>query len=141
MNQNIDSKIFKGSCLCQAVKYRIESSPKAFYFCHCQQCRKLTGSAMATNIQLEIADINWLSGEDKINRFDHPGDRMFSKVFCKTCGSALPYVNENKTALVIPAGSLDSDLDIAPEVNIFWEDKASWYESGVNARCCEGFDE
>ena len=135
------NKKYSGSCLCGDVKYTIEAEAQGFYLCHCQQCRKLTGSAMASNIQLKPTEVTWLSGEDKIKRFDYAGERMFTKVFCINCGSAMPYLNESGSALVIPAGSLDHDIDIDPDVNIFWEDKAHWLESGINARKCEGFDE
>ena len=132
---------YTGSCLCGEVKYNIEAETQGFYLCHCQQCRKLTGSAMASNIQLKPSEISWVSGEDKVKRFDYPGERMFTKAFCTECGSALPYVNESGTALVIPAGSLDNDIEINPEVNIFWADKATWLEPGLNARKCEAFDD
>ncbi len=134
-------KKYTGSCLCGDVKYEVEAEAESFYLCHCQQCRKLTGSAMASNIQLAPADVNWLCGESQIKRFDQPGDRTFTKVFCSNCGSALPYINKSGNSLVIPAGSLDHQIDIAPEVNIFWEDKAEWLELGIEARKCDGFDE
>jgi len=131
--------LFSGSCLCGEIKYSIESEAQDFYICHCQQCRKLTGSAFASNIQLKLTDVNWLCGENLIKRFDYPGERNFTKVFCSKCGSALPYINEKGTALVIPAGSLDQELEITPQTNIFWKDKAEWLEAGINAEKRDGF--
>jgi len=130
---------FSGSCLCDKVKYSIDAEVDNFYFCHCKQCRKLTGGPLASNIQLKPTDVNWLSGEDNIKRFDYPGERAFTKAFCKDCGSALPYINEAGTALVIPAGSLDQSPKITPQENIFWDDKAEWFEAGVNAEKHAGF--
>ena len=130
---------FLGGCLCGEIKYSIDSKPQEFYLCHCQQCRKITGSAFASNIQLKLAEVNWLSGEENIKRFDFPGERNFTKVFCSNCGSSLPYINEKGTALVIPAGSLDHTPEISPKTNIFWEDKAEWLEEGINANKRSGF--
>lgn len=96
---------------------------------------------MASNIQLKPTEVSWLAGEENVKRFDFPGDRMFTKVFCKKCGSGLPYINESGTSLVIPAGSLDHDIGFSPDVNIFWGDKAHWLEPGMEARKCDGFDE
>jgi len=48
------------------------------------------------------------------------------KSFCMTCGSALPNMQMNGTLLVVPAGSLDSDIDIKPSGHIFYESKANW---------------
>ncbi len=55
------------------------------------------------------------------------------------CGSGLPLLNQKGDSLVIPAGSLDHPPDIKPNGNIFWADKALWYESGVAAAKCSDF--
>ncbi|MBL4772676.1 MAG: GFA family protein [Alcanivoracaceae bacterium] len=127
-----------GSCLCNQVKYSIKAEIEDFYFCHCQQCRKITGSAFAANIVSKPSTINWITGVKLVKHFDHP-KRQFTKVFCIHCGSGLPYININKTALVIPAGSLDVEPQIIPSRNIFWDDKAQWYEKGTTAAICSSF--
>jgi len=130
-----------GSCLCGKVKYAITAELQRFYFCHCEQCRKITGSSFASNILAKPAEIRWLAGKENITRFDYPGERSFTKVFCKECGSGLPFLNESGTTLYIPAGSLDCDPQIRPERNIFWGDRSCWYEAGIDAPKCEGFPE
>jgi hypothetical protein len=133
--------LFTGSCLCGEVKYSVTTCIEDFYFCHCQQCRKITGSAFAANILTKPVAINWLSGVKTVKRFDYPGDRVFTKVFCTNCGSGLPYLNQKEDALVIPAGSLDQTPTLKPQHNIFWGDKANWYEAGITAPQCTGFSE
>jgi hypothetical protein len=122
-----------GSCLCTRVRFAVQAELDHFYFCHCAQCRKITGSAFAANILAKPAAVTWLSGSELVRRFDYPGERAFTKVFCSNCGSGLPFLNEHGTTLFIPAGSLDSLPPISPERNIFWEDRAVWYEEGVAA--------
>lgn len=129
----------KGSCLCGKVSYAVSTELKAFFFCHCEQCRKITGSSFASNILAKPAQVIWESGEEFVKRFDYPGERAFTKVFCNNCGCGLPFLNESGTTLFIPAGSLDCDPKIRPEKNIFWGDKSPWYEEGVNAPKCIGF--
>jgi len=128
-----------GSCLCGRVRFSISAELEHFYFCHCEQCRKITGSAFAANILAKPAPIDWLTGAQKVRRFDYPGSRSFTKVFCSDCGSGLPFLNESGNTLFIPAGSLDQTPSISPEKNIFWADKAEWYEQGVSSPNCEGF--
>jgi hypothetical protein len=128
-----------GSCLCGRVKYSISAELKKFYFCHCEQCRKITGSSFASNILASPSEIQWIKGEELVKRFDYPGDRSFTKVFCMECGSGLPFLNESKTTLFVPAGSLDCDPIIRPNKNIFWGDKSLWYEEGIEAPRCDGF--
>ena len=137
----MSSTIFSGQCLCGIVQYSVTTEIENFYFCHCKQCRKITGSAFASNILTKPVDVNWISGEENVKRFDYSGSRVFTKVFCSNCGSGLPFLNKNKSSLVIPAGSLDHEPDLQPINNIFWKDKAKWYEAGISAPKCEGFSE
>jgi len=99
------SKSFKGSCLCGAVSYQFHGPEYVFQYCHCSRCRKFTGSAHATNIIVAPDQFEWLSGADKVGRFEHP------------------------EAVVIPAGTLDEDPEIRPSQNIFWKDRVAWREA------------
>jgi hypothetical protein len=128
-----------GSCLCGEVKYFIEAEIEEFYFCHCQQYRKLSGTAFASNILAKPWPIIWQSGSELIRRFDYPGERSFTRVFCVNCGSALPFLNKRMSFLIIPAGSLDSEVSILPNKNIFWDDKAPWFDAGSAAQRYNGF--
>ena len=132
---------FAGSCLCKRVVYELESRPKKFYFCHCEQCRKLTGSAHAANILTDPASVNWLRGAHLVKRYDAPVGREFTHVFCGSCGSGLPFMNVSGTTLFIPAGSLDSEFNLRVTRNIFWGEVPVWYESGLVAKRCTGFPE
>jgi len=133
--------LLSGSCLCGKVKYSVATDIKDFYFCHSEQCRKMTGSAFAANILTSPVTMNWISGFDRVKRFDYPGERIFTKVFCSHCGSGLPFINKKDDAVITPAGSLDHDPNIEPKKNIFWADKAAWYETGIAAPKCAGFAE
>ena len=54
--------IYKGSCLCGEVTFEIEGDFDNFYLCHCERCRKDTGSAHAANLFSSTAKLKWLSG-------------------------------------------------------------------------------
>ena len=128
-----------GSCLCGAVEYEVEAKLKRFYFCHCAQCRKLTGTAFAANIQSEPVDVHWIRGGDEVRRYDFAGKGSYSKVFCPHCASPMPFLNERGDTLYIPAGSVDGETGILPNVNVFWEDRAEWVEQGLASPVCDGF--
>jgi hypothetical protein len=38
-----------GSCLCQTVRYKVTGPPQSTIICHCDSCRKSTGSAFMAN--------------------------------------------------------------------------------------------
>ncbi len=116
-----------GSCLCGAVKYEVCGETKRFYHCHCQRCRKATGTGHASNLLLSPHTcITWTEGEDKLQRFKVPEAERFFNCFCKHCGSPMPRVVPEIDAVLIPAGSLDSEPPISPQGHIFWDSRAEW---------------
>jgi hypothetical protein len=114
----------RGSCLCGTVRFKVEGAFDSFYLCHCQHCKKDTGSAHAANLFSQSAKLSWLSGADAVTTFTLPGTRH-SRSFCKFCGSALPNT-QSAGVLIVPAGSLDTDVSILPTAHIFSSSKANW---------------
>jgi hypothetical protein len=119
------SNRYAGSCLCGEVRFEIEGEFECFYLCHCEYCRKDTGSAYAANLFSSTAALKWVSGENKVRQFNLPATRH-SKCFCNTCGSALPMMQMSDQLLVVPAGSLNSEVLIRPNAHIFVSSKACW---------------
>jgi len=118
----------KGSCLCGEVTYQYSGPIKVFQYCHCSRCQKFTGSAHASNIIVGPDQFQWLKGEDSVGRFELPDAKHFATSFCKKCGSSLPWLTKTAKAVVIPAGTLDDDPQTKPIHNIYYADKAPWYE-------------
>jgi hypothetical protein len=119
------SNRYMGSCLCGAVRFEIAGEFEHFYLCHCEHCRKDTGSAHAANLFSSAATLKWVSGEDQVRQFNLPATQH-SKCFCGTCGSAVPMLQMNGKLLVVPAGSLNSELSIRPDAHIFMSSRACW---------------
>ena len=42
--------IFSGNCLCGKVNYKCYVEPKYIFNCHCEDCRRATGSVFGTNL-------------------------------------------------------------------------------------------
>lgn len=124
------SPTFRGSCLCGAVQYEISGAPTKFYHCHCQRCRKATGTGHASNLFLQPGSIKWLKGEELIRLYKVPEAKRFSNCFCTNCGSRVPRYVKEVDAVIIPAGSLDSEPPIQPQARIFWDSRANWSCSG-----------
>jgi hypothetical protein len=127
----------QGSCLCGEVRFEIEGEFERFFLCHCEYCRKDTGSAHAANLFSSTAVVKWLSGADHVRQFELPGTRH-GKCFCATCGSALPMLQKQGKMIVVPAGSLNSDVLIRPNAHIFMASRAKWDESLEGVPMLEG---
>lgn len=119
------NKYYQGSCLCGEIKLEITGNLEQFFLCHCQHCQKDTGSAYAANLFSTTASLHILSGNDNIQTFKLTNSRH-SKSFCCRCGSALPHYQMDGKLLVVPAGCLDTPIDIMPNAHIFTNSKANW---------------
>jgi len=116
---------YRGACLCGEVTFEIEGEFEKFFLCHCERCRKDTGSSHAANLFSSTAKLRWLSGEDKAKTFNLRSEGHI-KSFCINCGSALPNIQFDGKLLVVPAGCIDSDINIKPQGHIYYASKASW---------------
>ncbi|SNY92032.1 Uncharacterized conserved protein [Cohaesibacter sp. ES.047] len=117
----------QGSCLCGGVSFRIQGPFEHFFLCHCSHCRKGTGSAHASNLFSNSAHLTWLAGEDLIARYNLP-DTRHSRSFCKCCGAALPSVQQDNSGIMVPAGCLDTPVELEPTAHIFTGSRANWDE-------------
>ena len=116
---------YSGSCLCGAISFEVEGEFERFYLCHCEYCRKDTGSAHAANLFSSTATLTWISGQDKATFFNLPSTRH-CRCFCSICGSALPSVQMEGQWLVVPAGSLNTEIALKPDAHIFVSSRAGW---------------
>lgn len=116
-----------GSCLCGAVQYEISGEVQRFYHCHCQRCRKLTGSGHASNLLVTPEDcLTWLAGEKLLKRYKVPEAERFYNYFCSQCGSPMPRVVPQLGGVIISAGTLNDEPPIPPGGRIFWDSRAQW---------------
>ena len=119
---------YRGSCLCGKVAFEVEGEFESLYLCHCERCRKDTGSAHAANLFSSTATLHWLSGQELANTYNF-NETGHIKSFCAECGSALPNIQMGGGLLVVPAGSLDDDIPIpAAAAHIFVSRRAGWDE-------------
>ena len=126
-----------GSCLCGAVKFELDGVFEHFFLCHCSRCRKDSGSDHAANLFSSQAGIRWISGREKVKTFQLPETRH-AKSFCKDCGSALPTLQMNGALLVVPAGGLDTEVDIWPDARICYASRVGWSDRLDTIRTLDG---
>jgi hypothetical protein len=112
-----------GKCLCGAVTYRAEGLADIWY-CHCRQCRSLTGHYMAA-CRTERARLT-VSGE--VVWALHSGASEHGR--CAHCGSLLFWSNPRSAKVSVLPGSLDNTDGIAVCGHIYVSEKGDYYEIG-----------
>jgi hypothetical protein len=118
----------QGSCCCGAVAFELAVPLTEMRHCHCSRCRKARSAAHATNVVAKQSALRWLRGEELVESFKPPDARFFTNCFCRHCGSKLPRVDPARAFAVVPAGSLDHDPGVRPQMHIFVGSKAPWHE-------------
>jgi len=66
-------------------------------------------------IYYPVTGISGLHGEDKLARYKVPEAERFYNCFCQQCGSPMPRTVPELDAVLIPAGSLDSQPPVNPK--------------------------
>ena len=120
-HRNKDNKHHSGGCYCGAVRYRARGV-KDIWYCHCSQCRALTGHFMAAACvardQFHVdGDIHWVA----VSQTSKHG-------FCAKCCSPLFWSNSKLRDISIVAGSLDNCTGIEVKGHIFVEEKGDYYQ-------------
>jgi hypothetical protein len=123
--------MIKGECLCGAVRFELKQTSGPFELCHCNRCRKATGSAFAAGIGVRTKDFRLIAGREFINRYEAPildSPPAYTISFCRVCGSPVPDPDQSSEWFEVAAGLLDDDPEMTPDRHIFVELKAVWYK-------------
>ncbi len=123
MTQSSD-KPHTGGCYCGQVRFEVQGQMRDAVFCHCGQCRKMTGFHMAASVArakdfrlLEDQSLTWFRSSEQAERG-----------FCQTCGTPLFWCEIGGETLAITMGSLDEPDRLKSRAHIFVQDKPNWYD-------------
>lgn len=118
---------YHGQCLCGEVRYEFDTLSPLMGHCHCSMCRKFHGAAFATLGEVPKADFRWTKGEHALNSYI--ADNQTIRRFCKHCGSSMSFeASRNESVIEIALGTLDTPIPHKPDVHIFTQFKAQWYQ-------------
>ena len=116
----------KGSCLCGAIAYEIDSLDKPIGLCHCTTCRKAHAAPFNATAGVLREHFRWLQGEEKLSAYESsPGKRRH---FCSVCGSQLVAEREGQPYLVLRVATLDEDPDMKPAYHIWTAHNVPWLD-------------
>lgn len=115
------------SCLCGAVRISCGEPVGPGGYCHCQDCRKATGSAFSVNIPFDAGTFRVLSGE--IGSFTKTADsgNELTRHFCRECGSPLYGTSpQHPNRVYVRAGIIDQPNVIHPASESWCQSKVGW---------------
>ena len=82
----IKPKAITGGCFCGEMRYEIVGTPVRMLTCHCRDCQRITGTAMAAVAIFNKTDC-LIDGE--FSSFDYQNDsgHGLTRMFCPNCSA------------------------------------------------------
>ena len=112
-----------GHCYCGAVKFEVRGSSDWIGHCHCESCRRASGSVMTTFAGFDEARVIFTGAIP--NRFS--SDDGVTRSFCGQCGSPVAYQSVNQPGQIHMQLGLFDDIDsLAPQDHSFLDEKVAW---------------
>ena len=99
-----------GQCYCGAVRVEASAAPITVAYCHCTDCRRLSGAPVSAFAAFGPGDLIWTPALGA-GRSHAPGVRRW---FCEACGSPLAATYDYLPGqLYVPVGRFDQ-VDALP---------------------------
>ena len=117
--------MYKGSCLCGAVRYEIRGPIDRTSNCWCKMCQKQHGAASGPYANVASSDLHWVQGLDAIARYaSSPG---VERTFCKVCGSTLTWqADSHSERNAVTLGTFDTPYEGKVTHDLHIESKPGW---------------
>ena len=78
-----------GGCMCGAIRYVLKEAPEVVYYCHCNDCKRSTGSAFHVGLVMRTDRVEIVDDILKeYMKLSDSGNHM-TRLFCSKCGSPL----------------------------------------------------
>ena len=117
--------ISEGRCLCGAVRFEVDGEPLWVGHCHCESCRRNTGSAVATFVGFKPSQVSYASGEPRLFE-SSPGVR---RRFCADCGTPLSYEADKFPGEIhLYLCTLDDPGRFVAQFHVFYAERVRWFE-------------
>jgi hypothetical protein len=117
--------MYKGSCLCGAVRYEIRGPVARTSNCWCTMCQKQHGAASGPYANVATRDLHIVQGADAITHYaSSPG---VARGFCKVCGSTLTWqAASHAERIAVTLGTFDTPYEGRVTHDLYIESKPGW---------------
>jgi hypothetical protein len=119
-----------GGCSCGAVRFSI----KRFLYvlaCHCDACKKRTGSAFGLSVPVEVEDISVFSGKTTTYIRTAESGRNVCYEFCPGCGTTVRWsLDRVPDRYIFAAGTFDTIHELKPAGEMYTAAALSWARLG-----------
>ena len=113
--------------MCGAVRFEYAGELGPSSYCHCDDCRKVTGGPYTVGARAEWDKLRFVSGEAREYTAIADSGKKITRAFCPECGSPLFTKAEAVPGLCfIKGGSLDEPEQLTPRCHTWVELAVPW---------------
>lgn len=120
----METEVYTGSCLCEAVTFRFNGPPSEVLHCHCRMCRKMHGAAYATFARVAHDDFRFIAGKEHV--VTYRSSEQACRTFCGVCGSSLQFIRDNGNTFGLAVSAIDTPIEPQPVREFHGESKIDW---------------
>ena len=119
--------LITGRCLCSALTYEYAGELGPASYCHCVDCRRVTGSAFNVSVRMVAARFRIASGATASFTKAADSGAPVTRHFCPGCGSPLFTTHPSRPEFLwIKAGSLDEPAVVVPSYQSWTRSRVKW---------------
>lgn len=116
--------MYRGSCLCGAVRFEVDGALLPPDACHCTQCRKHSGHFfVSTDVPRSAVTI---TGSESVRWYR--SSEKARRGFCSVCGSSLFWDPSERDWIGIAMGAFDVPTETRVHVHIYVAEKGDYYD-------------
>ena len=114
-----------GGCLCGSVRFEVEGEPISQFLCHCDDCKRQTGSPFSVCVCYESQNF-YLIKDDHLVGHDMVGDsgNSLCRKFCSKCGAPIFTIADMAPdSTFIKMGAFDDPSWVKPTLELYTKDR------------------
>ncbi len=121
-DQNPDTAVRRGHCLCDAIQITASHAAKSVGACHCRMCRRWGGGPF---MEIDCGTDVTFEGEENLSVF--ASSDWAERGFCAKCGTHLFYRLKQTGQHMVPVGIFDDGENLVFEHQVFIDEKPPYY--------------
>src|ERR1700730_10369986 len=120
-------EVVTGGCLCGNVRYQYEGGLGPANYCHCEDCRRCTGSVFNIGVRIEARQFRIVRGSPRAFTKTGESGNSLTRHFFPQCGSPLYTTSPvHPDVLYVKAGCIDDPRIVHPTHQIWMNSMVTW---------------
>jgi hypothetical protein len=117
----------RGHCLCGEVAYAYSGPVGPAGYCHCEDCRRCTGSAFNVSVRLQVKFFSIEHGELRGYTKQGASGSNLTRYFCGICDSPMYTASpRHPECIYVKAGTLDDPTVVVPTHQSWTSSSVPW---------------